>query len=222
MIVIGLTGEIGAGKTKTTQILKKMGYRVFSSDDCSKMLIKEENVKKKIRFLFEKKVKNIVTSNDEINTSELGEYLFSNPQDLNKLECILHPLIKQKETDFLKQASIIREKTVFLDIPIMFVNKNFMKCDFIINLSVNKQIQKKRVMLRPKMTEKKLNNILLRQKYKRLKYFRHISININTGNGIFFVLKKMKEFLKKIKKKKKVKVWPQKYIYFNNYEKNNS
>ena len=136
-----------------------MGYKVFSSDECSKMLIKEKDVKKKIRFLFENKVKNIVTSNDEINTNKLGEYLFSNPQDLNKLECILHPLIKQKETDFLKQASIIREKTVFLDIPVMFVNKNFMKCDFIINLSVNKQIQKKRVMLRPKMTEKKLNNI---------------------------------------------------------------
>ena len=71
MIVIGLTGEIGAGKTKTTQILKKMGYRVFSSDECSKMLIKEEDVKKRIRFLFEKKVKNIFTSNNEINTNEL-------------------------------------------------------------------------------------------------------------------------------------------------------
>ena len=71
------------------------------------------------------------------------------------------------------------------------------------------------------MTEKKLENILIRQKYDRKKYFRHISLNINTGNGTFFVLKKVKEFLKKVKKKKFIKVWPQKYIYFNNYEKNN-
>ena len=221
MIVIGITGEIGTGKTKTTQILKKMGYSVFSSDECCKRLIKEKNVKKSIRFLFENKVKKMITNNYEINTIKLGEYLFNNPKDLNKLESLLHPLVKQKETQFLKQASIIREKTVFLDIPIMFVNKNFMKCDFIINLLVNKQIQKKRVISRPQMTEKKLENILIRQKYDRKKYFRHISLNINTGNGTFFVLKKVKEFLKKVKKKKIIKVWPQKYIYFNNYEKNN-
>ena len=221
MIVIGITGEIGTGKTKTTQILKKMGYSVFSSDECCKSLIKEKNVKKSIKFLFENKVKKIITDNCEINTVELGEYLFNNPKDLNKLESLLHPLVKLKEKQFLTQASIIREKTVFLDIPIMFVNKNFLKCDFIINLLVNKQIQKKRVISRPQMTEKKLENILIRQKYDKKKYFKHISLSINTGNGTFFVLKKIKKFLKIIKKKKIIKVWPQKYIYFNNYEKNN-
>jgi len=222
MIVIGITGEIGTGKTKTTQILKKMGYSVFSSDECCKSLIKEKNVNNSIRFLFENKVKKIITDNCEINTVDLGEYLFNNPKDLDKLESLLHPLVKQKEKQFLKQASIIREKTVFLDIPIMFVNKNFLKCDFIINLLVNKHIQKRRVISRPEMTEKKLKNILIRQKYDKKKYLKHISLNINTGNGTFFVLKKIKRFLKKVKKKKIIKVWPQKYIYFNNYEKNNS
>ena len=222
MIVIGITGEIGTGKTKTTQILKKMGYSVFSSDECCKSLIKEKNVNNSIRFLFENKVKKIITDNCEINTVDLGEYLFNNPKDLDKLESLLHPLVKQKEKQFLKQASIIRKKTVFLDIPIMFVKKNFLKCDFIINLLVNKHIQKRRVISRPEMTEKKLKNILIRQKYDKKKYLKHISLNINTGNGTFFVLKEIKRFLKKIKKKKIIKVWPQKYIYFNNYEKNNS
>ena len=222
MIVIGLTGEIGTGKTKTSEILKEMGYKVFSSDECSKSLIKDKNVKRKIKLLFESKVKKIITSNSEINTIELGEYLFNNPKDLDKLESFLHPLIKQKETQFLKQASMLREKIVFLDIPIMFVGKNFLKCDFIINLLVYKQIQKERVMLRPKMTEKKFKNILTRQKYEKKRYKKYISININTGNGTFSVFKKVKEFLKKIKKKKISNVWPQKYIYFNYYEKNNS
>ncbi len=222
MIVIGITGEIGTGKTKTTQILKKMGYSVFSSDECCKSLIKEKKVNNSIRFLFENKVKKIITDNCEINTVDLGEYLFNNPKDLDKLESLLHPLVKQKEKQFLKQASIIRKKTVFLDIPIMFVKKNFLKCDFIINLLVNKHIQKRRVISRPEMTEKKLKNILIRQKYDKKKYLKHISLNINTGNGTFFVLKEIKRFLKKIKKKKIIKVWPQKYIYFNNYEKNNS
>mgnify|MGYP001281905390 CR=1 FL=1 len=222
MIVIGITGEIGTGKTKTTEILKKIGYKVFSSDECAKNLIREEFIKKRIGKLFQKKVKSIITSNDKVDVSKLGEYVFRNPRELNKLENLLHPLIKAEETKFLKKASIIRERIVFLDIPVMFIKKTFLKCDFIINLSVNKQIQKTRVLMRPRMTEQKFRNILRRQKYDRKKYYKYISININTGNGTFFVFQKIKEFLKKIKKKKINKVWPGKYIYFNNYEKNNS
>lgn len=222
MIVIGITGEIGTGKTKTTEILKKMRFKIFSSDKCAQSLIKKKSIKNKIKFMFQNKVKNIITSNHEIDTAKLGEYVFNNPKELDYLELFLHPLIKAEETKFLKQMSLLREKIVFLDIPILFVNKNFLKCDFIINLSVNKQIQKKRVLLRAKMTEEKLNNILIRQKYEKKKYYKHISININTGNGVFYVMLEIKRFLKKIRKKKISKVWPKKYIYFNNNEENNS
>ena len=202
MIVVGLTGQIGTGKTRTTEILKKMGYKVFSSDDCSRKLIKNKYVKKSIKLLFEKKVKNIITSNLEIDTLALGEHVFNNPDELKKLEKLLHPLIKDQEVNFLKKSSRARQKLVFIDIPIMFVNKNCLKCDFIINLFVNRQIQKKRVLSRSNMTQQKFENILKRQKYKKLKYNKYISLNINTGNGLYYVFKKIKEFVEKVKKKK--------------------
>lgn len=222
MIVVGLTGQIGTGKTKTSEIIKRIGYKVFSSDECSRNLIKNKHIKKNIKFLFEKKVKNIITSNNNIDTTKLGEYVFSNPKELSKLENLLHPLIKDQEVKFLKKSSLTSQKLVFIDIPIMFVDNNCLKCDFIINLFVNKQIQKRRVLSRSNMTQQKFENILKRQRYKRVKYNRYISININTGNGLFYVFRKIKKFLEKVKKKKNIrKVWPKKYIYFN-YEKNNS
>ena len=48
MIVVGLTGQIGTGKTKTSEIIKRIGYKVFSSDECSRNLIKNKHIKKKL------------------------------------------------------------------------------------------------------------------------------------------------------------------------------
>ena len=95
MIIIGLTGKIGSGKTTTSKIIKELGYEVFDCDECSRNLINSKKVISQIQTEF-KESKDIFINHSEINRNLFGNYLFSNPNELLKLEKILHPLIKKK------------------------------------------------------------------------------------------------------------------------------
>ena len=214
MIIIGLTGKIGSGKTTTAKIIKSLGYNVFDCDESAQKILKESKTILKIKKMFDSKIQNLITSN-HINTNLLGNYVFSRPKDLEQLESLIHPKIKKKEKFFLFKNSISRKKIVFIDIPLMFRKDNFLRCDYIINLTVSDKIQEQRVLMRPGMNINKFKNILNHQYYEEIKYKKFKSISINTGSGIYKVRREIVKFLKKIKNKKKRKVWPRLYYLYN-------
>lgn len=214
MIIIGLTGEIGSGKTTTSNIVKNLGYNVFDCDACTKKIFLEKQTVLQIKQMFNNKVKNLITSN-HINTELLGNYVFSKPKELIQLENFIHPKIKQKEKCFLFNNSILRKKIVFLDIPLMFRKKNYLRCDYVINLITYRKIQEQRVLIRQGMNKDKFKNILNQQFYQNRKFNKFKSIDINTGNGIFDVRKKIIKFLKVVKNQNKKKVWPKRYHLIN-------
>lgn len=214
MIIIGLTGKIGSGKTTTAKIIKSLGYNVFDCDKSAQKILKESKTILKIKKMFDSKIQNLITSN-HINTNLLGNYVFSRPKDLEQLESLIHPKIKKKEKFFLFKNSISRKKIVFIDIPLMFRKDNFLRCDYIINLTVSDKIQEQRVLMRPGMNINKFKNILNHQYYEEIKYKKFKSISINTGSGIYKVRREIVKFLKKIKNKKKRKVWPRLYYLYN-------
>ena len=214
MIIIGLTGKIGSGKTTTTNIIKSLGYNVFDCDESAQKILKESQTVLEIKKMYDSKIQNLITSN-HINTNLLGNYVFSRPKDLAQLESLIHPKIKKKEKFFLFKNSISRKKIVFLDIPLMFRKENFLRCDYIVNLIVSDKIQEQRVLMRPGMNRNKFKNILNQQFYEEIKYKKFKSISINTGSGIYKVRREIVKFLKKIKNKKKRKVWPRLYYLYN-------
>ena len=214
MIIIGLTGKIGSGKTTTTKIIKDLGYNVFDCDESAQKILEEKKTVLKIKRMFNSKIRNLITSN-HIDTNLLGNYVFSRPKDLAQLESLIHPKIKKKEKFFLLKNSISRKKIVFLDIPLMFRKENFLRCDYIVNLIVSYKIQEQRVLMRPGMNINKFKNILNQQFYEEIRYNKFKSININTGSGIYKVRREIVKFLKKIKNKKKRKVWPRLYYLYN-------
>lgn len=214
MIIIGLTGKIGSGKTTTTKIIKNLGYNVFDCDASAQQILGEKQTVLEIKTMFNNKVDKLITSN-HVNKKLLGNHVFSNPKDLIQLENFIHPKIREKEKNFLFENSILRKKIVFLDIPLMFRKKNFLKCDYIVNLTVSDKIQKQRVLKRPGMNKNKFENILNKQFYKEIKYNKFKSININTGIGISTVRKEIIKFLGIVRKRKKKKVWPRQYCLYN-------
>ena len=214
MIIIGLTGKIGCGKTTTSNIVRHLGYNVFDCDECTKKIFHEKQTVSQIEQMFNEKIKNLITSN-RVNTELLGNYVFSKPKELIQLENFIHPKIKEKEKIFLFNNSILRRKIVFLDIPLMFKKKSYLRCDYVINLITYSKIQEQRVLIRPGMNRDKFKKILDQQSYQNRKFNRYKSININTGNGIYDVRKKIIKFLKVVKNRNKRRVWPKFYHLFN-------
>ena len=210
MIIIAITGQLATGKSTITQLAKQMGFKVFDSDKSVHNLLKTREVKREINNFFNFKVKNLFKENGEINNEKLGSYVFKNNSGLKKLEEILHPRVRKKERMFLENCCINRIKFVFLDIPLLNETSQGKRCDFIISMFVRKHIQKLRASRR-NMSCNRIEAIIKKQeRLKRVSYSEFL-VRINSGNGKFFVKKKLIKFMNLVKKKKTNKVWPNHY-----------
>ena len=117
---IGITGNIGSGKSTVSDIIKKLGYKVFESDQEVSKLLDNQEIVRVIKEEFNSKIKGLIKK-DKIDRSRLSDFVFSNATGLKKLESIIHPKVwEEKEKFFIKN---IKEKIVFLDIPLLFEKK---------------------------------------------------------------------------------------------------
>ncbi|WP_216330432.1 dephospho-CoA kinase [Rhizobium sp. X9] len=177
MIVIGLTGSIGMGKTTTAKLFAEEGVPVLDSDEVVHALYRAEAV-----GLIETAFPGTTVSG-AVDRQKLGEVLRENPANFGKLEAIVHPLVRQKQEAFLAKAREEARQFALLDIPLLFETGAEERVDKIVVVSCAPEIQRQRVLSRPGMTEQKFEMILARQmpdaeKRKRADFV------IDTGNGV--------------------------------------
>lgn len=153
---IGLTGSIGMGKTETGKMFYESGIPVFDSDGAVHKLLDENGAAvDSVEAAFAG-----VKSDNKIDRKRLGAKVFGNAIELEKLEKILHPMVKKKRSDFVKATDC---DLVLLDIPLLFEKSYENECDFIVVVSAPPDVQRKRVMSRLGMTEKRFQYILNNQ-----------------------------------------------------------
>ena len=192
---VGITGNIGSGKSTVSGIIKTLGYKVFESDKEVSKLLEKQDIISLIKEKFNSKKPGLVIRN-KLNRNVLGEFVFSNPQELKRLEKIIHPKIwERKERFFVKNN---KEKIVFLDIPLLFEKKLQNKFNYIIYTFVAKKIQKERVLKRKNMNEKKYHHIILNQNKLSESQKKKISLKLNTNNDYEQIKEKIKNFLSSI------------------------
>ena len=194
MILVGLTGLIGSGKTFALNFFKSKKIKTFSADEEVKKILKLNYVKKKIF----KKFPNVFI-NKKLNKEMLASQVFSRKKKLQILEKIIHPLVNKNKKNFLNKNK--KNKIVILEIPIIFEKKSEKKYDFIILMNINKKIQKKRIMMRKNMTLELFNNILLNQIYNKKK--KNADFIVNNSNSKEETKKKLNLVLQKILNNKK-------------------
>ncbi len=192
---IGITGNIGSGKSTVSDIIKNLGYKVFESDQEVSKLLENQKIVRIIKEEFNPKIKGLVKKN-KIDRSKLGDFVFSNANGLKKLESIIHPKVWEEKEKFF--AKNINEKIVFLDIPLLFEKKLQSNFNYIIYTFVSKKIQKERVLNRKNMNEKKLNQIISSQNKLSNHQKKKISLKLNTNNNIVDIKKKIEGFLSSI------------------------
>ena len=200
MIKVAITGNIGSGKSTITKVIRELGFKVFDSDKEVKKALTKKDLINQISKEFKSKIPGLIKRN-AIDKAKLGEFVFSNPDELKKLENIVHPRVwESKEKFFEKNCN---ESVVFLDIPLLFEKKLQSKFDFIIRTRVSEEVQKKRVLKRRNMTTTKFNHIRRTQTdYSDIEE-KHISLDINTQEDIKIIKKRVKNFLEKILNLKK-------------------
>ncbi len=194
MIKIAITGNIGSGKSTITKIIRELGFKVFDSDKEVKKAMTNKGLIDQISKEFKSKIPGLIKRNT-IDRAKLGDFVFSYPDELKKLEQIVHPKVWESKKKFFEKN--YNEPAVFLDIPLLFEKKLQSKFDFIIRTRVSEEVQKKRVLKRKNMTNAKFNHIRKTQINYLGDEEKCISLDINTEEDIKIIKKKVKNFLEK-------------------------
>lgn len=157
MIILGVTGSIGSGKSFVCKCLAGIrGVRVFSSDDeVHKIMRSDKNVIAQIAKLVPQAVEQ-----GRVNRFVLGNHVFANPALRQSLEDIIYPTLHNNRNKAYKAALRARNiKVLVYDIPLLFERNLSGECDLILTVYCRKSIQKQRVLSRSKMTEQKFEQI---------------------------------------------------------------
>lgn len=179
MMIVGLTGSIGMGKSTAARMLRQMGVPVYDADaNVHALQAPGGAALPAIEAAFPGVVKGGV-----LDRQALGARVFGNKEALRRLEAIVHPLVGQRQRAFLKRAALRREKLVVLDIPLLFEGQGDRRVDATLVVSAPGFLQRRRVMARPGMTDQRLDGILRQQVPDAIKR-RKASIVIPTGLGL--------------------------------------
>ncbi|MDW9418246.1 dephospho-CoA kinase [Sinorhizobium meliloti] len=157
MIIVGLTGSIGMGKSTAAGMFRELGVPVNDADEVVHMLYNGEAVAP-VEAAFPGVAKGGV-----IDRAELSLRLVAAPERLAELERIVHPLVRAKEQEFVARHRADGAPFVLLDIPLLFETKAEARLDRIVVVTCDPEMQRERVMKRPGMTAEKFAMILKRQ-----------------------------------------------------------
>ncbi len=157
MLVIGLTGGMGMGKTAAAAHFTARGIKVFDADAYVHHLYEGEAVAA-IEAAFPG-----TTHDGRVDRTLLGKEVSGNPERLRALEAIVHPLVVAAEIDFLRDQEKAGAALAVLEIPLLFETGAESRTDVTIALSASDRVQRERVLARPGMTEEKFEALRARQ-----------------------------------------------------------
>ncbi|HVW57930.1 MAG TPA: dephospho-CoA kinase [Rhizobiaceae bacterium] len=157
MIILGLTGSIGMGKSTTARMFIEAGVPVHDSDETVHRLYSG-----KAAPLIEKEFPGTVIDG-VVDRARLAAAVLGDAAALKKLEAIVHPLVREDEKSFLARHRAAGAALVVLDIPLLFEVKATDRVDKVLVVTAQLDVQRQRVLARPGMTEGKFEAILAKQ-----------------------------------------------------------
>jgi dephospho-CoA kinase len=157
MLILGLTGSIGMGKSATANMFREAGVPVHDSDRAVHRLYEGEAVPA-IEAAFPG-----VTAGGKVDREKLSAQVLGRPDAFKRLEAIVHPLVRQVSVRFLDEARARGARVVVLDIPLLFETRGERRVNAVVVVSAPADVQRARVLGRPGMTEEKFAAILAKQ-----------------------------------------------------------
>ncbi|KMT21527.1 dephospho-CoA kinase [Clostridium cylindrosporum] len=191
MRVIGLTGGIGTGKSTASSIIKSLNIKVIDCDIVSREVVKDKEVLNLLEETFGNKV---ITSSNELDRKQLGKIVFKSKENLNKLNSILHPIMKIRIKNYIKVYAKT-EKLCIVDGAILIEAGFCDLVDDIILISSSEELQLKRVNERDGHSYEYIKDVIKSQMPldEKKKYCKYI---IENNEGIDELREKVENVIK--------------------------
>lgn len=159
MLLLGLTGSIGMGKSTVAGMFRKLGIPVYDADaEIHKLYAKGGAGVEPIRRAFPDAV-----VDDHVDRQRLSKLVVGKEAEIQRLEKVIHPLLTEGRAAFFENAQKEGHTIVVLDIPLIFETGGEDKVHKIAVVSAPAEVQRARVLARPQMTEEKFDAIRARQ-----------------------------------------------------------
>lgn len=179
MIVLGLTGSIGMGKSTTARMFAEVGALVWNADEAVHALYAPGGAAvAPVGDAFPGTV-----IDGAVDRTRLAEVLGRDPAAFSRLEAIVHPLVLAGRLEALAEAEARGVKLAVLDIPLLYETGGDAAVDAVVVVTADADIQRRRVLDRPGMTAERLDAILSRQMPDAEKR-RRADFLVDTGQGM--------------------------------------
>ena len=188
MIVLGLTGSIGMGKSTTAALFAEAGVPVYDADAAVHRLYEGEAVDA-IEAAFPG-----TTDHGKVDRTRLSARVVHDPAAMKKLEQIVHPMLGASRQKFLQDAEQSGAPVAVVDVPLLFETEGEKRVDAVVVVTTSPEIQRMRILARPNMSAEKLAAILARQMPDTEKR-RRAHFVVDTSHGLDPVRARIRDIL---------------------------
>jgi dephospho-CoA kinase len=188
MIVLGLTGSIGMGKSTTAKLFAEAGVPVYDADAAVHTLYEGEAAPA-IEAAFPG-----TTANGKVDRNRLSARVVHDPVAMKRLEEIVHPMVGAARQKFLQAAEQSGAPVAVIDVPLLFETGGEKRVDAVVVVTTTAEIQRERILARPNMTDEKLDAILARQMPDAEKR-RRANFVVDTSHGLEPVRARIRDIL---------------------------
>jgi dephospho-CoA kinase len=157
MLILGLTGSIGMGKSTTAKLFAEAGVPVYDADAAVHMLYEGEAVPA-IEAAFPG-----TTVDGKVDRNKLSARVVHDPAAIKQLEQIVHPMLGASRQKFLADAERSGAAVAVVDVPLLFETGGEKRVDAVVVVTTTPELQRQRILARDNMTSEKLDAILARQ-----------------------------------------------------------
>lgn len=193
MMILGLTGSIGMGKSTTAKLFAEAGVPVYDADATVHRLYEGEAAPA-IEAAFPG-----TTAGGKVDRARLSARVVHDPEAIKRLEAIVHPMLRAYHQAFLENAERSGAPVAVVDVPLLFETGGEARVDAVVVVTTSPELQRQRILARDNMTDEKLDAILARQmpdaeKRKRADFV------VDTSHGLDPVRAQIRDILEQVAK----------------------
>src|ERR1700716_1860049 len=188
MIILGLTGSIGMGKSTTAKLFAEAGVPVYDADATVHMIYEGEAVPV-IEAAFPG-----TTAGGKVDRARLSAQVVQDPAAIKRLEQVVHPMLRAHHQKFFHDAEQSGAPVAVVDVPLLFETGGEKRVDAVVVVTTTPEIQRQRILARDNMTSEKLDAILARQLPDAEKR-RRADFVVDTSHGLDPVRTRIRDIL---------------------------